>query len=90
MARKPKPSAPHRVETLRHRPEDATRKNIPTAEYQPVLEPETQAPVRGWRTRSRRRGRSPVLDEQVKTAPDRVSVGTGVAPGSEFLQDLRE
>jgi adenine-specific DNA-methyltransferase len=32
------------VETLTH--EDATRKNIPTAEYQPVLNKEQQAPVR--------------------------------------------
>ena len=32
------------IEALRH--EEATRKNIPTAEYQPVLEKETQDPVR--------------------------------------------
>ena len=40
MARKPK--APMSVETLTH--EDATRKNIPTAEHQPVLEKEEQVP----------------------------------------------
>jgi adenine-specific DNA-methyltransferase len=40
MARKPK--APIAVETLKH--EEATRKNIPTAEYQPVLEKEQQEP----------------------------------------------
>ena len=34
------------VEALRHRREDATRKNIPTAEYQPVLEQAAQDPVR--------------------------------------------
>src|SRR3989441_10120553 len=32
------------VETLKH--DEATRKNIPTAEYQPVLEKKEQAPVR--------------------------------------------
>src|SRR5688572_14454186 len=46
MARKPKPPAAKRVEALRHRREDATRKNIPTAEYQPVLQQEAQNPVR--------------------------------------------
>src|SRR5574337_697447 len=34
------------VESLRHRREEATRKNIPTAEYQSVLEKEAQDPVR--------------------------------------------
>src|SRR5688500_9209938 len=46
MARKAKPATGKTVESLRHRREDATRKNIPTAEYQPVLEQETQNPVR--------------------------------------------
>src|SRR5207302_7061643 len=32
------------VETIRH--EEAKRKNIPTAEYQPVLEKKEQAPIR--------------------------------------------
>jgi adenine-specific DNA-methyltransferase len=34
------------VETLKH--EEATRKNIPTAEYQPVLEKKEQVPVTSW------------------------------------------
>jgi adenine-specific DNA-methyltransferase len=42
MARKPTPS--RTIEALRH--EEATRKNIPTAEYQSVLQKETQDPVR--------------------------------------------
>ncbi len=42
MARKPK--APLTVETLRH--EDASRKNIPTAEYQSVMQKNEQSPVR--------------------------------------------
>ena len=42
MARKPK--APKKVETLTH--EDATRPNIPTAEYQSVMKREEQDPVR--------------------------------------------
>src|SRR5438067_11222165 len=32
------------VETLKH--DEATRKNIPTAEYQPVLEKKEQVPIR--------------------------------------------
>ena len=50
MAKNPKAGAKaasgKTVEALRHRREEATRKNIPTAEYQPVLEKETQDPVR--------------------------------------------
>jgi adenine-specific DNA-methyltransferase len=42
MARKPTPT--RTIEALRH--EEATRKNIPTAEYQSVLQKETEAPVR--------------------------------------------
>ena len=45
MARTPKsPKAPLRIETLKH--DEATRKNIPTAEYQSVLEDEQKAPLR--------------------------------------------
>ena len=46
MARKAKAPTARTVETLRHRRDEATRKNIPTAEYQSVLEKETQDPVR--------------------------------------------
>lgn len=42
MARKPKASK--QVETLTH--EDATRPNIPTAEYQSVMKRDEQDPVR--------------------------------------------
>src|SRR3954447_26981450 len=42
MARKPK--TPKTVETLTH--EEATRRNIPTAEYQSVMQREAQDPVR--------------------------------------------
>src|SRR5574337_1638669 len=34
------------VESLRHRREEAKRKNIPTAEYQSVLQKEQQSPIR--------------------------------------------
>jgi len=44
MARKPTPPTARTVEALRH--EEARRRNIPTAEYQSVLEKEAQAPVR--------------------------------------------
>ncbi|HEY3285091.1 MAG TPA: site-specific DNA-methyltransferase [Armatimonadota bacterium] len=44
MAKSPKTPAAKTVETLRH--EEATRRNIPPAEYQSVLDPETEAPVR--------------------------------------------
>jgi adenine-specific DNA-methyltransferase len=46
MARKTKPQAGKSVEALRHARSDATRKNIPTAEYQSVIEKEAQDPVR--------------------------------------------
>ena len=39
-----KKNTPLSVETLKH--EDATRKNIPTAEYQSVMKREQQSPVR--------------------------------------------
>ena len=42
MARKPK--APKTVETFKH--DDASRMNIPTAEYQSVMQEEQQDPVR--------------------------------------------
>ncbi|MBW8371485.1 MAG: site-specific DNA-methyltransferase [Thiobacillus sp.] len=42
MAKKPK--TPLTVETLKH--DEATRKNIPTAEYQSVMQKEEQSPVR--------------------------------------------
>ena len=42
MAKKPK--NPLTVETLKH--DDATRKNIPTAEYQSVMQKEEQTPIR--------------------------------------------
>ncbi|MGE3296799.1 MAG: site-specific DNA-methyltransferase [Porticoccaceae bacterium] len=41
MAKKPK--APVRIETLTHA--DATRKNIPTAEYQSVVDEQTRTPI---------------------------------------------
>ena len=45
MARTPrKPKAPLSIETLKH--DEATRKNIPTAEYQSVLEDEQKNPLR--------------------------------------------
>ncbi len=43
MANK-RPKTPLTVETLKH--DDATRKNIPTAEYQSVMQKEEQSPVR--------------------------------------------
>ena len=39
-----KPKSPLTVETLKH--DEATRKNIPTAEYQSVMQQEEQSPVR--------------------------------------------
>jgi len=42
MAKKPK--TPLAVETIKH--DDATRKNIPTAEYQSVMQKEEQTPIR--------------------------------------------
>ncbi len=45
MSKKPaKTKTPKTVETIKH--DDATRKNIPTAEYQPVLEKKEQSPIR--------------------------------------------
>jgi adenine-specific DNA-methyltransferase len=46
MPRKVKQPSAKTVEALHHRREEATRKNIPTAEYQSVLEKEAQDPVR--------------------------------------------
>ena len=44
MARKAKPPAGKRIETLKH--EEAKRKNIPTAEYQSVIQKEAEEPRR--------------------------------------------
>jgi adenine-specific DNA-methyltransferase len=52
-----KPSTPKSVETLKH--EEAKRKNIPTAEFQSVLQKEQEAPVE-WRA-SRNRDLDPQL-----------------------------
>jgi hypothetical protein len=46
MARKAKPPAGKSVEALRHPRADATRKNIPTAEYQSVIQKEAEQPLR--------------------------------------------
>jgi adenine-specific DNA-methyltransferase len=60
MAKAPKQSLS--VETLKH--EDATRKNIPTAEYQSVMKKEQQSPVRVAYPRERD-GRNRDLDPQL-------------------------
>ena len=57
-----KKNTPLSVETLKH--EDATRKNIPTAEYQSVMKKEQQSPVRVAYPRERE-GRSRDLDPQL-------------------------
>jgi adenine-specific DNA-methyltransferase len=44
MPRKSKPTAGRRVEALRH--EEAKRRNIPTAEYQSVIQREAEEPLR--------------------------------------------
>ena len=44
MARKKQPNTPKAVEALTH--EEASRKNIPTAEYQSVMKKDDQAPVK--------------------------------------------
>ena len=44
MATKAKPAEKKQVETLTH--EEASRKNIPTAEYQSVMQQAQQSPVR--------------------------------------------
>ena len=46
MARKVTPKAGKKVETLRHQRDEATRKNIPTAEYQSVIQKEAEEPLR--------------------------------------------
>ncbi len=58
MARKAKPPAGKRIETLKH--EEAKRKNIPTAEYQSVIQKEADEPRR---TAYERRNRD--LDPQL-------------------------
>ncbi len=57
-----KKNTPLSVETLKH--EDATRKNIPTAEYQSVMKKEQQSPVRVSYLRERE-GRNRDLDPQL-------------------------
>ena len=57
-----KKNTPLSVETLKH--EDATRKNIPTAEYQSVMKKEQQSPVRVPYPRERE-GRNSDLDPQL-------------------------
>jgi adenine-specific DNA-methyltransferase len=57
-----KKNTPLSVETLKH--EDATRKNIPTAEYQSVMKKEQQSPVRVAYPRERE-GRNRDLDPQL-------------------------
>ena len=68
----PKPQTPRRVETLQH--DEAKRKNIPTAEYQSVLEKQKLAPVRVSYPRAAERSREPgsgqALDAE-KDARDR-------------------
>ena len=44
MARAPRKKSPKQVETLTH--DEASRKNIPTAEYQSVMDKDNQSPVR--------------------------------------------
>ena len=53
----PKPTAPRRAKTLQH--DEARRKNIPTAEYQSVLEKQRPAPVRVCYPRAAERSREP-------------------------------
>ncbi|MSP60222.1 MAG: site-specific DNA-methyltransferase [Myxococcales bacterium] len=45
MAKKT-PATPRTIATIQHPPEEATRKNIPTAEYQSVVEKAQESPVR--------------------------------------------
>ncbi|MBU2846874.1 site-specific DNA-methyltransferase [Acidithiobacillus ferriphilus] len=67
MAKSPKPSLT--IETLTH--DEATRKNIPTAEYQAVMRQDEQKPVRVEYPRQaagledEKRGRNPDLDPQL-------------------------
>ena len=44
MARAPRKKSPKQVETLTH--DEASRKNIPTAEYQSVMDKDDQSPIR--------------------------------------------
>ena len=74
MARKPKPPAGKSVEALRH--EEATRRNIPTAEYQSVIQKEAEQPAELSVS---------LLDDEVKIVRDRVPVGTmHLSKGLEF------
>ena len=77
MATKKRDKAPISVEALKH--EDATRKNIPTAEYQAVLAKAEQAPVRVAYER-RNRDLDPQLVWRGKDAQDDASLVVQAAP----------
>jgi adenine-specific DNA-methyltransferase len=77
MATKKREKAPISVEALKH--EDATRKNIPTAEYQAVLAKAEQAPVRVAYER-RNRDLDPQLVWRGKDAQDDASLVVQAAP----------
>ena len=77
MATKKRDKAPISVEALKH--EDATRKNIPTAEYQSVMQKNEQAPVRIAYER-RNRDLDPQLVWRGKDAQDDASLVVQAAP----------
>jgi len=72
-----KPKAPISVEAIKH--EEATRKNIPTAEYQAVLAKSEQTPVRVAYER-RNRDLDPQLVWRGKDAQDDASLVVQAAP----------
>ena len=72
-----KPKTPLSVEALKH--DDATRKNIPTAEYQAVLAKAEQAPVRVAMER-RNRDLDPQLVWRGKEAQDESDLIVQAAP----------
>jgi adenine-specific DNA-methyltransferase len=67
MAPKPKTSSLN-VETLTH--DEATRKNIPTAEYQSVMRKDEQAPVRVTYARGAAEHLDPLADEKAQRNRD--------------------
>jgi len=77
MATKKKEKTPLSVEAIKH--EEATRKNIPTAEYQAVLAKAEQAPVRVAMER-RNRDLDPQLVWRGKDAQDDASLVVQAAP----------
>ncbi len=77
MARNSKPKTPISVEALKH--DEATRKNIPTAEYQAVLAKDEQAPVRVAMER-RNRDLDPQLVWRGKEAQDESDLVVQAAP----------